>query len=38
MSHGALICRECFSEIRLHAGESESELVCPDCGGTDFSI
>ena len=44
MTNGALICRDCHSEIDMSsvAGGSEtnqeSGLLCPNCGGESFGI
>jgi len=44
MSHGALICRECFRESDTESAFDEpgasagSKPVCPNCGSDSFSV
>lgn len=46
MSHGGLICRQCFAETSIENasagsgadGAGESWMVCPNCGSDTFGI
>jgi len=41
MAHSALICQDCFAEIGFKDegdAETDSNVVCPNCGSESFRI